>query len=147
MNELRAKIIEEAESYIGTPFHHEARVKGCGVDCGTFLVGVYESLNLVPHFTLEHYSKDFMMHNDREWYAELLLQFSEEITGDPQPGDVVLYKHGRIYSHGGLVTGWPLFIHASTADGYVCPADASKSPWSEKPKRYFRHKIFIEGGE
>ena len=146
MNELREKIVTEARTWIGTKFHHEARVKGCGVDCGQLLIGIYEALGLIPHFETDHYPKDFMMHNNREWYIELLQQFSTEIPGDPLPGDVVVFKYGRIYSHGGLVTEWSLLIHASTMDGYVCEADASKQPWSENPRRFFRHNIF-EGGE
>src|SRR3954454_10152249 len=39
---LRAAVVTEAETWIGTPFHHAARVKGAGVDCLMLLAEVYE---------------------------------------------------------------------------------------------------------
>ena len=29
----RLAVVAEAESWLGTPYHHEARIKGHGVDC------------------------------------------------------------------------------------------------------------------
>src|SRR5262249_43477037 len=45
----RAAVVAEAESWIGTPFHHAARVKGAGVDCLMLLAEVYERAGIVPH--------------------------------------------------------------------------------------------------
>lgn len=33
----RAAVIAEAESWLSTPYHHEARIKGHGVDCAQIL--------------------------------------------------------------------------------------------------------------
>ena len=33
LHDPRAAVVKEAESWIGTPFHHAARVKGAGIDC------------------------------------------------------------------------------------------------------------------
>lgn len=45
----RYRIIETARSYLGTPFHHQGRVKGVGVDCVGLLVGVGRELGLQVH--------------------------------------------------------------------------------------------------
>lgn len=39
-------IVDEARSWVGTPFRHQARIKGLGVDCVGLLVGVGEVLGL-----------------------------------------------------------------------------------------------------
>jgi hypothetical protein len=36
----------------------------------------------------------------------------------PEPGDVAIFKFGRCYAHGVIVTKWPLMIH-SWVDGGV----------------------------
>jgi cell wall-associated NlpC family hydrolase len=40
LRDLRAAVVREAESWIGTPFHHAARVKGAGIDCLMLLAEV-----------------------------------------------------------------------------------------------------------
>jgi cell wall-associated NlpC family hydrolase len=32
-NSIRAAVVAEARSWLGTPFHHQGRVKAAGVDC------------------------------------------------------------------------------------------------------------------
>lgn len=44
----RADILTEARRWIGTPFHHQARLIGHGVDCGQLVVGVGVALGLMP---------------------------------------------------------------------------------------------------
>ena len=34
--------VQEALTWLGTPYHHQGRVKGVGVDCGTLICEVYE---------------------------------------------------------------------------------------------------------
>ena len=140
--ELRQKIVDEAATWIGTPFVHEARVKGAGVDCGNLLIAVYEDLNLVPRLVIPHYPADFMMHSDREWFLEIVLQYAYEIPGDPLPGDVTVFRHGRLYSHGAVVVEWPMLIHASIKDRIVAWGNASQYPFIDKKKRFFRWNGF-----
>ncbi len=128
----RAAVLAEAESWLGTPFHHEARVKGAGVDCGQLLLEVYERVGLIPHVEVPHYPPDFHMHHDREWYAELLASYAREFAGPPegrtpQPADVVLFRVGRVFSHGAIVAPcWPRLIHADYRVGRVCRGDATQ---------------------
>jgi hypothetical protein len=133
----RNAVIAEAVTWIRTPFHHEARVKGAGVDCGNFLIGVYGAVGLPVPAKIDHYPRDFMLHRDREWFLEIVLQFADEITRDEVlPGDAVIFKHGRSYSHGAIVTAWPRIIHAAYPKG-VTYGDANLDP---RPRRFFRHK-------
>jgi len=158
--ELRDAIIAEASSWLSTPFHHEAQVKGCGVDCGNLLIGVFKGAGLDVPDRVPHYPPDFMLHREREWFLEIVMQFADEIfpasldgghTSRPDafggmspqlmPGDVVIFKHGRSYSHGAIIIEWPRIIHANWAAKKVTYGDASLD---HRPRRLFRHKALCE---
>ena len=137
--ELRQKIIEEAEEWLGTPFRHEARVKNVGVDCGNLLIATYEAAGLIPHLKVPHYPRDFMLHSDREWFLEIVLQYAFEIREeDLLPGDVAIFRNGRLYAHGAIVVDWPTVIHADVDEKIVVRADASLYPLVDKKRRFFR---------
>lgn len=108
---LREAIVREAESWLGTPFHHRARVKGAGVDCAQLLVGVYEAVGLVRNVDLGSYPVDWMRHHEDRRYLDGIARVALEVTV-PCPGDIALFRVGRSVSHAGIVTEWPEIIHA-----------------------------------
>ena len=44
----RQDVVTAAREWIDTPFHHQARLKGVGVDCVGLVIGVARELALVP---------------------------------------------------------------------------------------------------
>lgn len=117
--EQREKVLAVAASWVGTPYHHAARIKKAGADCLTFIAGVYEEAGLIPHEPIPHYPPDWHLHRDAERYMEGLLQYSKEIAGPPLPGDIVVFKFGRCFSHGAIVTSWPQIVHSYLNVGCV----------------------------
>jgi hypothetical protein len=67
---MREKIVAEARSWIGTPYHNCADIKGVGVDCGMLLVRVYCDLGLVPRFDPRPYTAQWHLHRDDERYLD-----------------------------------------------------------------------------
>ena len=118
----RARIEQIARSWIGTPYHVHAEVRGHGVDCGRLLARVYEESGF-GKVERRHVSHQFYMHSSEEVFLENVLQYVREIDEEAvKPGDVVLYKIGRCYSHGAIVVspGWPLaIVHAHSRAGVV----------------------------
>lgn len=114
----RDNIIREALGWLNTPYHHEADVKGAGVDCAMLLVRVYRDAGLIPAIDPRPYPADWMLHRDEERYLGWVKQYADPVT-EPQPGDVVLYKVGRCFAHGGIVLAWPDIIHAFRDEGAV----------------------------
>lgn len=114
----RQLVIEEALTWLKTPFHHAAKVKGAGADCLTFIVGVYENVGLVPAQKLPFYRPDFMRHEAQENYLNGLLEYGKEVKVC-LAGDVVIYKWGRIFAHAGIVVEWPFIIHAAPQLGVI----------------------------
>lgn len=54
----RTQVVDCARSWIGTPYHHQARVKGVGVDCIGLAIGVCRELGLIPaEFDYNGYSR------------------------------------------------------------------------------------------
>jgi len=99
----RMAVVNAARSWCGTPYHHMADIKGVGCDCAMLLVRVYVDLGLVEPFDPRPYVRDWFAHRDDERYLGILLARSREVE-TPLPGDVVLFKFGRCFSHGGIIT-------------------------------------------
>lgn len=118
----RASVIAEARSWIGTPYHHAADIKGKsgGVDCAMLLVRIFCDLGLVEHFDPRPYTRDWFLHRGEERYMGTLLRSAREVR-EPQPGDIALFRLGRCYAHGGVVSrSDPLtIIHAHSVTGRV----------------------------
>ena len=146
-NEERRLIVEEAKSWLKTPFHNEARIKGGGVDCGMLLLEVFEKRELMPHVDPKHYAMDFMLHRNEEWYLETVQQYAYEIFRNALPGDIILYKSGRVYSHGGIIIKWPQIIHASYPDRQVCYGEVGQSFLRNKIYLLFRYDMFERNGD
>jgi len=99
----RAAIVDEARSWLKTPYHHQGDVKGAGVDCGMLLVRVFVDTGLCEPFDPRPYPHDWMLHRSEERYLGFIFDRTKEVTR-PLPGDVMVFKYGRCYSHGGIVT-------------------------------------------
>jgi cell wall-associated NlpC family hydrolase len=144
----RQKLVAEAEEWIGTPYISNGLVKGKhgGTDCALLLLGVYQNVGLVSKaFDPRPYPAQWHLHQNAEKYLDHMLAFAVEVPGPPErvplPGDIVMFKLGRVYSHGGIITTWPRIIHAM-GGGRVMPEDVSKNTIGKRalwplPKRFF----------
>lgn len=118
----RMQLVAAAREWIGTPFHHQGRLQGVGVDCVGLVIGVARQLGLVaPAFDVPAYPRApdgaSLMH-----LVDLHLmplQMDEPV----QPGHVIVVRldahpqHLGIvgdYRHGGLS-----IIHAAAQPGRV----------------------------
>jgi cell wall-associated NlpC family hydrolase len=134
---VRASVVAEAQRWLGTPFHHQGRIRGAGVDCAMLLAEVYECCGLIGRVDPGHYPPDWHLHRDAERYLDRLLMHARELRGPPKPGDAAVFRFGRTYSHGAIVTAWPMVIHAYWAAGSVVWGDATRYPLAEREVRFF----------
>jgi cell wall-associated NlpC family hydrolase len=128
----RQAVVAEARTWMGTPYHDMARVKGAGVDCGMLLLEVFERCGLIDHVDVGYYSPDFYLHSSEPQYMNWVKKYAKEVQRQPLPGDFVLYNFGRCAAHGVIVVEWPTIIHAYKRYGIVSLDDATKG---ELPKR------------
>ncbi len=138
---LRALVIKEARKWIGTPYKNCGDVLGVGVDCGMLLVRVFVDTGLCAKFDPRPYPIDWHLHRSEEKYLGFIFDRCAEVE-KPQPGDVIVFKLGRTYSHGGIVTCTdPLtLIHAYWPVKRVLEQVLAQDVQLSDPKRV--HKFF-----
>jgi cell wall-associated NlpC family hydrolase len=115
--EQRAAFIAEAKTWLGTPFRDQADVKGGGVDCAMLLVrsaadtGLIEVPSDNPRWP-RPYAPQWHLHRDEEKFLNIVSQLGTEVQRRPLPGDVIVYRVGRCFSHGGIVVENHHVLHA-----------------------------------
>lgn len=145
MNDLervqRDKVVREARSWIGTPYHCQGDIKRVGVDCGMLLVRVFVDTRLFAPFDPRPYTDDWYFHRSEEKYLGFVLERTKEVS-TPLPGDMMIFRYGRCYSHGGIVTGAsPLtIVHAFQPARIVLEEDVASNQALGDPSR--RPKFF-----
>lgn len=134
----RDSIVKEALSWIGTPWHHEARVKGRdgGVDCVMLLCEVYERVGVLPHVIPVHYAMDIMLHRGNEVVLGYLEQYGVEVEA-PSIGGVVVYRFARSFSHAGIYVGDGQIVHAVRAARMVMTQGIDEGALEGKPRKFF----------
>jgi cell wall-associated NlpC family hydrolase len=115
----RERVISTALSWLGTPYHHHARVKGAGVDCGQFVAAVFEEAGVIPSLVPDDYPHDWHLHRSEERYLGYVSRYARPNEGPRLPGDIALYQYGRCISHGAIVVAWPQIIHAYIGLGVI----------------------------
>jgi cell wall-associated NlpC family hydrolase len=139
---MRAAVLEEAKAWEGTPYHHRARVKGTGVDCGFLLIEVYGRAGVIDSFDPGWYAHDWMLHRGEEKYLSFVLQWADEIEAiDAQPADLCVMRFGRTWSHGAILLDKDRIIHAFVKRGVVVN---HRSEFAETPTRFFKPKRFSQ---
>lgn len=106
-NKMQKKVIEEAYSWIGTPYKYGGVEKGEGVDCSGMVMMVYESV-----------AGEKLPRNSAK-QAEFCNEISAE---EVDMGDLVFFATGKDpdkVSHVGIVIDNDSFIHASSSKGVV----------------------------
>jgi cell wall-associated NlpC family hydrolase len=99
----RAAVVAEARTWLKTPWVHMAGIKGGGVDCAMLLVRVYANVGLVAPFDPRPYPPDWMLHRSEERFLGFLLDRAHQVE-KPGVGDVMLFRVGRCFAHGGVVS-------------------------------------------
>lgn len=138
----RGAVVAAARRWIGTPYRHMGRVKGPsgGVDCAQLVWCVFHECGLTPDLPLAPYPPDFMLHQGAERYMTIVLDRAREIAeAQARPGDVVLYRVGRLFAHGAIVDepGWPAIIHAWAAARVVIADSGTQHRLARRPRKFF----------
>ncbi|HLY04430.1 MAG TPA: hypothetical protein VKR31_01670 [Rhizomicrobium sp.] len=116
----RAAFIAEARTWLGTPFRDQGDVKGKSgaVDCAMLLVRSAQACGLIdPAFDPRPYPPQWHLHRDEERFLDVIGRLvaargrGGEIPNEAglpaealaKPGDVIVWRVGRCFSHGGII--------------------------------------------
>ena len=145
----RKRVVEIARSWLGTPYHDCACIKGHGVDCAYLLKAVFEEAGLEAPIDVPTYSPQWFLHRDAELYLNTVMDRAIEIDeAESLPGDVVLYQIGRCFAHGAIIVdpGFPVIIHAYKQAACVCLGEGNGGDLAQiadgkpRPRRFFTRK-------
>lgn len=107
-------LIEAARTYIGTPFHHQGRARGYGVDCVGLVVCAAQDAGL-PVQDRTDYARD----PDGKSLVAMLSDQLEHVRLGWEPGDVLTFWVARpgLPQHVGIFAyhptkEYPVLIHA-----------------------------------
>jgi cell wall-associated NlpC family hydrolase len=115
----RAAFIDEALSWIGTPFRDCADIKGPNgaVDCAMLLVRSAVDSGRIPPFDPRPYSPRWLVHRSEEKFVGWLEKLGACEVASPRVGDIVLWRFGRTFSHGAVLVNSEEVAHAYGAAG------------------------------
>lgn len=107
----RDQIVAEARTWIDTPFHHQGRLKGVGVDCVGVIVEVAHALGISSYDTLDYAPNP----NPQAMRAELEAHLDRIDFAAAQPGDILWFRIELDPQHLGILTvagSEPWMVHA-----------------------------------
>ncbi|WP_244406150.1 hypothetical protein [Methylocella silvestris] len=100
------------------------------------IVRVFVDTGLIPAFDPRPYTEDWHLHRSEERYLGFVTDRCTEVKR-PRSGDIVVFRYGRCYSHGGIVTSSdPLsMVHAFQPAGLVYEEMVAHNAELAKPTR------------
>jgi hypothetical protein len=131
-------VIAAGRSWLFTPYHHMARVKGHGVDCAQVIIAAFVESGVNEDFDPGFYR--YLVRIDEEWNDA---PFAKRDGWIAPPASVVVIKLGRTFSHSALVTDWPNVLHANVHDGCVVEQSAKGSMLEDRPLRCYAHRSLL----
>lgn len=141
-------ILMAARAWIGTPYRHQASVKGGGADCLGLLRGVWREVYGAEPEPVPPYSEDWAEPSHHEILMEAADRWlKRKPVSVEAEGDVLLFRmrEGSIAKHLGIqsATGdTPGFIHAYTQHGVI--ESSLSQPWR---RRIVGRFAFPEGAD
>ncbi|MEM8749421.1 MAG: NlpC/P60 family protein [Pseudomonadota bacterium] len=128
----RARVIDEARSWLGTPYQHQASLKLVGADCLGLVRGVWRAIEGEEPEGVPAYSSSWSESGSAERLLDVGHSHFHAIDLEGAlPADVLVFRmrRGRIAKHVGILTDNARFIHAYDPASVV---ESELTPWWKK---------------
>ena len=129
-------IVAQARGWIGTPYRHQASLKGVGCDCLGLVRGVWRGLYGDEPERVPPYARDWAEAAASEPLAEAGFRHLVAVPRDAMSaGDVLLFRWrvGLVAKHAAILTDNAHMIHAH--DG-AAVAEVALAPWWRRRLAY-----------
>jgi NlpC/P60 family putative phage cell wall peptidase len=119
----REAIVVAARSWLGTPYHHQASLKGVGSDCLGLIRGIWRELFGPEPETMPAYTRDWGNATGSETLlaaaARHLVMLDD--MGAAGLGDVLVFRmrDQGVAKHAGILTGPSRLVHAQEGLGVI----------------------------
>jgi len=137
----RDLIVATARNWVGTPYHHQAAVRGAGCDCLGMIRGVYRELygsepEQPPPYTPtwgDYSAEELMLGAARRHLVEVASVHKGLVLRNAVwlPGDVLLFRPrpDAVAKHCAVVTGPDSMVHSYTGVGVT---ETSIGIWAKR---------------
>ena len=136
----RQTIVAETRGWIGTPYRHQASLKGVGCDCLGLVRGVWRDLYGSEPEAPQPYGIDWAERGGEErLHAAALRHFGPPVpVRDMAAGDLLLFRwqDGVVAKHLGILSAPDRFIHAYEPAGVI--ESALVASWRRRVAWVFR---------
>ena len=143
---MSVAIVTAARAWIGTPYLHQASVRGVGCDCLGLLRGVWRDVYGTEPAQVPAYTADWSEPQGQEVLYTAARTHMHEVTGDALAAEqVILFRMraGAVAKHIGILSragAQPAFIHSYAGHGVV------ESPLSHPWRRRIAAQFEISKG-
>lgn len=133
---MSARVVAIARTWIGTPYMHQASMKGCGTDCLGLIRGVWCELMGCEPERVPAYTADWGEGGTRELLLDAAgRHLCPRPAGAGGAGDVLVFRmrDGSIAKHLGIaaeIGAAPTFIHAYS--GHSVVESPLSDPWARR---------------
>jgi NlpC/P60 family putative phage cell wall peptidase len=132
----RAAIVAEARAWIGTPYRHQASLKGIGCDCLGLVRGIWRALYGDEPEAAPPYAPDWAESAAGEPLADAALRHLAAVERmNFAAGDVLLFRwrNGLAAKHAGIATAPGRMVHAHEG---AAVAEVALAPWWRRRLAY-----------
>lgn len=122
-------VVRAARRWLGTPYHHQASVRGVGADCLGLVRGVWREIYGSDAEVPPPYSRDWAEAGGIETMLAAAGRHLRAIAADEaQAGDVLIFRlrQGTVAKHAAILTSETAMIHAMEGGP---AAEVAVSPW------------------
>lgn len=111
--QTRAAVLASAESWLHTPYRHQASVKYVGTDCLGLIRGVWRELYGAEPETPPAYTPDWAELSGQETLRDAAARWLTPVTS-PQPGDALVFRMAANApcKHIGILCAQDRILHA-----------------------------------
>ena len=125
----RARIVAAARAWIGTPYQHQASVRGVGADCLGLVRGLWRELIGPEPEPIPPYAPDWTDRGGAEALHSAFEHWFERVeVAHASPGDVILFRidAGSPIKHAAVLVSAQTIAHAYWGRAVV---ESRFSPW------------------
>ena len=132
------RIVRSAREWIGTPYQHQASLRGVGADCLGLVRGIWREIEGAEPEIAPPCSSAWSEVGGSERLLEVGRKHFFEVSGDAAPSDIIIFRMRRnsVAKHVGIVSGKNEFIHAY--DGASVVENTLSEFWLAKIAGTFR---------
>jgi NlpC/P60 family putative phage cell wall peptidase len=131
-SQWRMQIVAQARQWIGTPYLHQASLRGHGCDCLGLVRGVWRALYGQEPEEVPAYTADWgEAMGEEHLLAAAIRHFHPQPRGVILCGDVVVFRWqaSSPAKHIGIITGSETMVHAHAG---ACVAEVAFGIWARK---------------